>query len=263
MTHSRYIKEFYKNIDREGKQSNTGVVSNTETIFDDVVLSKIIGLIKQNSIQNVIDIGGNNGSYLKKLIDLHSNLIGTCFDLNCLNTYSDINYVNGDATELSAYFSEESFDLALLLDVIEHIPETDRVIDGISHILKRSGFLVIITPNLSSLVNRLSLLVGMLPPPMEVSYLRSNFGRPNLGGAPVGHLRIFTFKAIVEFVKFHRFQIIESFTLPSFYFFTAKWEIEIRKRILVALFNFIEKITYKLSNHLSSRTVIICKRMEK
>lgn len=122
--------------------------------------------------------------------------------------------------------------------------------------------MILTTPNLSSLVNRLSLLAGFLPPSMEVSYEKSDFGRPNLGGYPVGHLRVFTFKAITEFMKFHGYQIIESFTLPRLYLLPQSSNVVKSKlHTLVKLYNVIEKFGYGFNDYLASNTVVICRKI--
>ena len=256
-------KEYYKKIKTDDDEKNKDYLPSA-TYFMDFILEQIVDLIKKEKVQSILDIGGNDGHNLKRIIehDSVSEISATCFDIYCLEKYTDIRYVNGDAVDLSSYFENESFDMAFLFDVIEHIPETDKVIQNISRILKMSGLFILTTPNLSSLVNRLSLLFGFLPPSMEVSYERSDFGRPNFGGYPVGHLRVFTFKAITEFMKFHGYQIIKSFTLPRFYFLPPSFKgTRKRFRTLVNLYDLIERFGYVFNDHLASNTVIICRTM--
>ncbi len=257
------VKEYYKKMRMEKDKMKKNDLPSA-TYFMDFILEQISDLIKKEKIYRIIDIGGNDGGNLKILIDQESDnkIAATCFDIYCDKKYPNITYINGDAVDLPSYFIKESFDMAFLFDVIEHIPETDKVIRNVSHILKTSGLLILTTPNLSSLVSRLSLLFGFLPPSMEVSYEKSNFGRPNLGGYPVGHLRVFTFKAITEFIKFYGYQIIKSFTLPRLYSLPPSFNgAKIRLRTLVKLYNVIEGIGYGFNDNLASNTIIICRKM--
>ena len=89
------------------------------------------------------------------------------------------------------------------IDVIEHLFDTDKAIAEIRKVLRKDGFLVISTPNLSSFANRLLLLFGYQPLGTEVS-THKHYGRPkkyNLREGVAGHIRVFTYKALIEFLK--------------------------------------------------------------
>ena len=57
-------------------------------------------------------------------------------------------------------YKDETFDLVLLLDVIEYLFDTDRLLFEVKRGLKPGGIAVISTPNLASWYNRLFLLFG-------------------------------------------------------------------------------------------------------
>ena len=67
-------------------------------------------------------------------------------------------------------------------------------------ILKPGGTLLLSTPNLGAWFNRIMLLCGMQPVFTEVSF-KGVFGRP--GKVLAGHLRLFTSRALIEFLTFH------------------------------------------------------------
>lgn len=60
-------------------------------------------------------------------------------------------------------FPEESFDVVVAAELIEHIYDIDRFLEEIRRMLKNGGFLVLTTPNLASLGRRRLLLVGRNP----------------------------------------------------------------------------------------------------
>jgi len=108
-------------------------------------------------------------------------------------------------------FPDESFDVITCGEVIEHVFDPDKMLTDFHRILKRSGTLIITTPNLAYLPNRLLLAFGIQPLFTETSLLK-NYGRlhPILGeGNPAqGHLRIFTLRALLELLRDHKFDIL-------------------------------------------------------
>jgi ubiquinone/menaquinone biosynthesis C-methylase UbiE len=62
--------------------------------------------------------------------------------------YQDTNlqYYVMDATNLS-YFHDQSFDVVLSIEVIEHLPDANKHICEISRVMKSGGILVLSTPN--------------------------------------------------------------------------------------------------------------------
>ena len=99
-------------------------------------------------------------------------------------------------------------------DVIEHVFDPDELIMQIKRVLKPGGYIILSTPNLSSIVNRFSLLFGFMPPGTEVS-TKHVFGRP--GSGLVGHIRCFTYRALREFFLFYDFEIVTMFTYPAYF----------------------------------------------
>jgi methionine biosynthesis protein MetW len=94
-------------------------------------------------------------------------------------------------------FRDGSFDLVVFSEVIEHLVDTDGVLDEILRVLVPGGTLVISTPNLAAWFNRALLAFGRQPVFSEVSR-RHVFGRP--GTQLAGHLRLFTHRAFREFL---------------------------------------------------------------
>ncbi len=120
-----------------------------------------------------------------------------------------INIVAHDLNE-SIPFKNESFDIVLFCDVIEHLsPEKiPEVIKEIHRILKPEGLLFISTPNLARLENRIKLLFGKSPNP----YLPI----PTVGKT-LGHIREFTAKEIISLIH-PQFKVLKIYygLLPVF-----------------------------------------------
>ena len=108
-------------------------------------------------------------------------------------------------------FPNGIFDVIVLDEVIEHLVDTDSIMDEIHRVLKHDGQLLISTPNLASWFNRIALLFGIQPAFSEVSF-RKVYGRP--GSGLVGHLRLFTRRALVQFVNDNGFIVRHAVGVP-------------------------------------------------
>jgi len=60
-------------------------------------------------------------------------------------------------------WSENTFDLAVMVDVIEHLIDPIRLCKEIHRVLKRGGFLLIGTPNIAKITRRIKLAAGSFP----------------------------------------------------------------------------------------------------
>jgi SAM-dependent methyltransferase len=65
----------------------------------------------------------------------------------------------------------DSFDLAVILDVIEHIPLADDLLLECGRVLKNGGLLLLSTPNVAWVLYRVQALMGR-PPPGEGYHYR-------------------------------------------------------------------------------------------
>ncbi|GGY13510.1 class I SAM-dependent methyltransferase [Streptomyces djakartensis] len=113
--------------------------------------------------------------------------------------------VRGELTGGGLPFASESADAVLFSEVIEHLVDPDAALDEIRRVLRPGGHLMLSTPNLAAWYNRALLLAGVQPVFSEVS-LRGIHGRP--GKEVVGHLRLYTARALQEFVAVSGFTVV-------------------------------------------------------
>ncbi len=105
-------------------------------------------------------------------------------------------------------WDDDFFDVIICSEIIEHIFDTDRLLEQIKRVLKPSGTLIISTPNLASFFNRLFILFGYQPVGTEVSCVNTRYGnRFRKALRPAGHIRNFTYAAFVDIIKAHGFKI--------------------------------------------------------
>jgi len=108
-------------------------------------------------------------------------------------------------------FKDEFFDAVFAGEVMEHLFDPDHFLDEVYRVLKPKGILVLTTPNLASLHNRIALLLGFQPFPLGVS-LRFNIGRlieHAEGPQSLDHVRVFTLRALKKLLELHNFKILE------------------------------------------------------
>ena len=108
-------------------------------------------------------------------------------------------------------YASKSFDVVLIIQVIEHVLGTDDLILEAKRVLKKNGLLIISTPNLSNWFNRIIFLFGFQPFFTEVSLKDKTFGLGFTRGMSgnretVGHLRVFTLRALRDLLNYYGFK---------------------------------------------------------
>jgi hypothetical protein len=89
--------------------------------------------------------------------------------------------------------------------------------EEVRRVLKPNGHLIISTPNLACLPNRILLPLGLQPIFTEVSedrVLGRGFQLFGQGSKPVGHLRIYSKRALLEFLQMSGFRIVRLRGVP-------------------------------------------------
>ena len=102
-------------------------------------------------------------------------------------------------------FRAGAFDVVMMSEVIEHLVDPDLALEEAWRVLTPGGTLLLSTPNMAAWFNRTLLAVGVQPIFSEVSRL-GIFGRP--GKVVVGHLRLFTSRALLQLLEFHGFEVV-------------------------------------------------------
>lgn len=121
-------------------------------------------------------------------------------------------------------FEDNYFDAIFAGEIIEHLYNPDHFLEECYRVLHSEGIFVLTTRNLASLYNRIALLLGFQPFPTSVS-LRFNVGRPfEVSDEILGdHIRVFTYRAILQLLSFYNFKIVEVKGAPSVLPKNKKW----------------------------------------
>lgn len=120
----------------------------------------VLDIVNSLNVKSLLDIGAGDGTIIaqtkvqnKTALEINKNWIDK------LNKLSDVKVVNGDILDKNL-FSENSFELVLATEVLEHFPYYDltEVLKNVRKIT--SKYFVVCVPNPVSLMGRLSAVVG-------------------------------------------------------------------------------------------------------
>jgi SAM-dependent methyltransferase len=214
------------------------------------VLDSILQFAPSIGEISVLDIGGGSGVYLLLIEKLLRTRRAVLTDVKPPpeGLPSWVEFVRCKAESVDRTLEAQKFDVILMVEVIEHLENPDQAIMACRSLLSKGGILVITTPNLSSLLNRFALLIGLMPMQAEVSTARV-FGRP--GVMVVGHLRLFTFRSLIEFLQYYRFRILKVCTVPESHqtLRTLGW--------LGAIAYRLDQVVTRIDSKLGSRIVVV------
>jgi SAM-dependent methyltransferase len=117
-------------------------------------------------------------------------------------------------------FPDAHFDFITMVEVLEHLVDTDHALREANRVLKPLGYLLITTPNLASWRNRILLLFGFYPEFAEVSFRISFSGRkPKIDEKPseLGskHIRLYTLGALKFQLEYYGFSVENQVGIPT------------------------------------------------
>ncbi|MCZ7414090.1 MULTISPECIES: class I SAM-dependent methyltransferase [unclassified Streptomyces] len=160
----------------------------------------------------VLDVGCGDGTAAAVAAPLlpGKRLIGSDWSQDALRrANAHLRAVRGELGALP--FATGSADAVLFSEVIEHLVDPDSALDELHRILRPGGHLLLSTPNLAAWYNRGLLLAGVQPVFSEVS-MRGIHGRP--GSQVVGHLRLYTARALRSMLPAAGFEIVRMTGAP-------------------------------------------------
>ena len=156
-------------------------------------------LAQRTGAQRIVDVGCGDGSatHLVRNLDARNTVIGVDWSATALAQARarGLLVVQGGVDTSGLPLPDGCADVVIMSELIEHLVDTDTAVDEVRRVLRPGGVLLLSTPNLAAWFNRGLVGLGIQPVFSEVS-LRGIYGRP--GHEVVGHLRLFTRRALVE-----------------------------------------------------------------
>ena len=156
--------------------------------------------LQRGGVARALDIGCSSGRCTEIVLPASTAacVIGLDISLTALQS-ADRNRLHATVADVVAGlpFASGTFDVIIAGEIIEHLIEVDAFLNEIRRCLKRDGILVLSTPNLARLIDRIRFLFGITPKqtiPMH-RYLRY-------------HVTSFTFSSLRETLARCRFTIV-------------------------------------------------------
>ncbi len=180
MLKKKYYSDFYSTKWHSHKQ-------------DIIRLEIVKSLLGKN--ERVLDIGCYDGSISTFFVNNENCVFGCELSKSAAKIAKSrkINVVINDI-EYNIPFGDECFDCVFAGEIIEHIFDTDSFLEEIKRVLVKNGILIITTPNLAGIWNRIRLLFG-------ISIADPAF---SMDGQ---HIRFFTKSTLSMLLKMHGFEI--------------------------------------------------------
>lgn len=175
---------------------------------------KFLQMLDYNPMAKVIDLGCGTGDFTLQIkekikcqeitgVDIWDDALKEAFKKNI-----NVIKMNLDGNLL---FPDCSFDVATSNQVLEHLFYPQQFIQGLYRILKKEGYALLSTENLSSWDNLISLFLGYTPFSMEFDRIKigNPFSPHNVQKRKEypSHVRIFSFQGLIDFLKFQGFTI--------------------------------------------------------
>ena len=146
-----------------------------------LLLKLLLDTAKTFNVTSVLDIGSEEGFFTAQLshqgldvtaLDLS---MGRLLDMRTREQVKDIKMIQGDASRLP--LADNSYDMVLVLDIIEHIPDFDMAVTESIRIAKKCW---VFSTNMHGLHRRIACAVGMK-------------GVIERADRRIGHLHVFTY----------------------------------------------------------------------
>lgn len=176
--------------------------------------SHSFALLQVKPQERVLDIGSGEGYVASRLRARGCNVIGCDWRVNdIVSAHYDVVFsMNLNEPDFTSIESQH-FDVILLLDVIEHLLNPEKFLEGVHRwCVTDNPRVIVTTPNIAFFVQRAMLLLGQF-----------NYGKR--GTLDITHTRLFTFTSLKRILKNAGFNItsIEGIPAPFPLAFGSNW----------------------------------------
>jgi len=166
----------------------------------------------------VLDVGCGNGvdlfcinsiynDFQKSIfvgLDLSEENIKSCNNAKDAKNLSNINFLVGNIESMS--FKEETFDVVICSEVLEHLPNQGQALAGIRKILKDNGALIITAPNKSNYFLKIAKFFRFLGLWRHKGENKVDNGLPPFGEG-FGHISVKSLSEWIDIFRQEKFKI--------------------------------------------------------
>lgn len=159
---------------------------------------------------NILDIGCGDGQLLyllKKELQSKNDVKYYGLDISLAENKYNLNMIKGNC-EFNLPIKNNSIDLVLSNQVLEHLINTDDFFSEINRIMAKDGVAVVSTANLSSIQNVFFILLGLQPLGYHTSrYHLEKWQLPVYGA----HVKLFNIQSLKDISKYHGFKVVKTY----------------------------------------------------
>lgn len=126
----------------------------------DICIERLLKEITKNvgKQYNILDLGCGTGVYTKKMLHENTTVTGSDFSEVALSKLpNNVTAVKSDVSK-SMPFDSNSFDVIMLMDIMELVPDLILFLNEIKRIIKKDGLIIGCVPNSNFLLNHLKIL---------------------------------------------------------------------------------------------------------
>ena len=164
-----------------------------------------------------LDIGSGVGFFMEKLSTIKPKyeLHGVDYSAYNLKKAKKLPFTFKQCNiEQGIPYKDSTFDIVYAAELIEHLVNPDYFVEECARLTKKGGHVIITTPNLCAWYNRVLVAFGVMPMFYELSTVSPRIGAGPLKGIkqgiiPVGHIRIFTVRALKDLLESGGFKIVK------------------------------------------------------
>jgi 2-polyprenyl-3-methyl-5-hydroxy-6-metoxy-1,4-benzoquinol methylase len=164
----------------------------------------------------ILDVGCGRGALLSRRVDPSDDYWGCDIVPQELAKIARFKSVDLNSESLLDRF-EGPFDLIFCGEVVEHLFDPDALLDDVRALMAPDAVLLLSTPNLAYLLNRLLLVGGISPMFLENSARRKLGRRTKLlgqGNETQGHIRLFTYRAMRDLLELQQLELVRVHGVP-------------------------------------------------
>jgi len=139
----------------------------------------------------ILDVGCWDGQFTSQIVEPRG-VVGIDVSLHALRAAATTGFLPVRAqVETALPFRAGTFSTVIAAEIIEHVFDTQAVLNELARVLQPGGWLVITPPNLVALSGRVQLLLGRTPHNIEF----------DASPGTSGHIRYFTFDTLERLLR--------------------------------------------------------------
>ena len=159
----------------------------TPSRFDRARADRVRTLLRSRPAGRILDVGCYDGQFTVQVLDAAHGVVGVDLSMDALRAARarGLHAVRAHL-ETGLPFHDASFGTVIAAEIVEHVFDTQRVVDELARVLAPGGWLMLTTPNLVALSGRAQLVLGRSPHNVEF----------DASAGTSGHIRYLTFDTL-------------------------------------------------------------------